>query len=226
MTSCASRCGLRVFRWLTWPSAGSAAPRRGSEATAGSDAGRLAGITALELNTNGFTIRSPGVRLPAIDPAIKRSGLAVSRKQGQAWCSRLGGAAADVKVELNGQAGVADGVRLAKGFGFDALVEGAQVGGLAGGDGDDDFGGGGVTDDPGPGGVHAMVGADFPDEGTGERARPQNGGPLVGGDGDGNVAGRSVEMSRATIQRSATRVITRQSPAAGTTPSRGGRCNC
>ena len=77
----------------------------------------------------------------------------------------------------------------AEGFGFDALVEGAQVGGLAGGDGDDDFGGGGVTDDPAPGGVHAVVGADFPDEGTGERARPQNGGPLVGGDGDGNVAG-------------------------------------
>src|SRR6185437_6878111 len=124
------------------------------------------------------------------DPAIKRSGLAVSRKQGQAWCSRLGGPAADVEVELNGQAGVADGVPdVAKGFGFDALVEGAQVGGLAGGDGDDDFGGGGVSDDPGPGGVHAVVGADFPDEGAGERARPQNGGPLVGGDGDGNVAG-------------------------------------
>ena len=64
---------------------------------------------------------------------------------------------------MEGQAGVADGVPdVAEGFGFDALVEGVQVGGLAGGDGDDDLGGGGVTDDPGPGRVHAMVGADFP----------------------------------------------------------------
>jgi hypothetical protein len=53
-------------------------------------------------------------------------------------------------VELDGQAGVADGVaHVAEGFGFEALVESAQIGGLAGGNGDDDFGVGCVTDDPG-----------------------------------------------------------------------------
>ena len=140
--------------------------------------------------------------------------------EGRAGARRLGGSAADVEVELDGQAGVADGVAdVAESFGFDALVEGAQVGGLAGGDGDDDFGVAGVADDPGPGGVHAVVGADFPGHRAGERGGPQDRGPLVGGDGDGDVAGPvgGDEQGHDPAQRE--QVITRQSRRRRTTPS-------
>jgi hypothetical protein len=34
-----------------------------------------------------------------------------------------------------------------------------------------------------------VVGADFPGHGAGERGGPQDGGPLPGGNGDGEVAG-------------------------------------
>jgi hypothetical protein len=76
-----------------------------------------------------------------------------------------------------------------EGLGLDPLVEGVQVGRLAGGDGEDDLRVVDVADDPAADGLDAVVGTDFPGQGVGQCGRKQDRGSLVGGDGDGNVVG-------------------------------------
>ena len=68
---------------------------------------------------------------------------------------------------------------VSEGFVFDAAVQGGQVGGLAGNDGENDFGVAAVADYPALGGVDAVVGLDFSGEGAGEGGGLQNGGALV-----------------------------------------------
>jgi hypothetical protein len=86
-----------------------------------------------------------------------------------------------------------------EGLGLDPLVEGVQVGGLAGGDGEDDLRVVGVADDPAADGLDAVVGADFPGQGVGQCGREQDRGPLVGGDGDGDVVGPALVVLVADV---------------------------
>ena len=71
------------------------------------------------------------------------------------------------EVELDGEVGFAGGVAgVGEGFGFDALVQGLQVGRGSGGDVEDDFGVAAVADDAAGRRVDAAVGGDLGREGV------------------------------------------------------------
>jgi hypothetical protein len=72
---------------------------------------------------------------------------------------------------------------------FDALVQGMQIGGLAGGDGENDVRVTWVADDVAPRGLDTVIGPDFPGQRAGERGGRQDGGAFVAGDRDADVAG-------------------------------------